>query len=209
MGEDTRGAVGGGDSTASRLAATAATLFRTKGYAGSTTRELAALLGIQSASLYHHIGSKEDLLYALSMDALHRIQHEVERAIASETEPGARLRAMIRTHISSALADQDKHATMLIELRALSDARRAQVLGLRDAYETLVRDTIAGAQAAGALRRDVPAKHLALALLNLLNWSIFWFRPGGELTAERLGDLLATLYLEGTGRSAAPCERPT
>jgi AcrR family transcriptional regulator len=179
------------------LLAVAADLFRRRGYAGTTTRELAGLLGMQSASLYHHMGRKEDLLYQLSIDALTRIKSDVEGAMAAGGTPLERLRALIRTHVATALADQDKHAAMLIELRALSDVRRAEVLGLRDAYEAVVRDAIASAQHDGSVRGDLRPKDLALALLSLLNWSIFWFRPTGELTAATHASTLSTVFLEG------------
>ena len=47
------------------------------------------------------------------------------------------------------------------------------------------------------MRRDVTARNLTLALLSLLNWPIFWFRPDGELTPVALADLLASVFLEG------------
>lgn len=194
------------DTTASRLLITAAALFREKGYANSTTRELATRLGIQKASLYHHIAKKEDLLYALCVDSLRRIHSEGEQAIAAHVAPLERLRALIHAHLRAALTDQDKHATMLIELRELSKERYAEVLQLRDRYEALVRQTIADAQAAGVLRQDPPAKYQTLALLNQLNWTIFWFRPGGELTPDQLGEMLATLFLEGA--QIRPAEPP-
>ena len=186
-----------GDSPGARLLATAAALFRKKGYANSSTRELAALLGIRSASLYHHIEKKEDLLYALCVNSLNNIREAGERAISEVSDPLDRVRALTRAHLKTALEDRDKHATLLAELRELSDARRAEVLRLRDDYESLVRRTIGDAQAVGAVRQDVETKYLALALLNLLNWSIFWFSPGGDLTPEQLADLLAALFLEG------------
>ncbi|MHB8618531.1 MAG: TetR/AcrR family transcriptional regulator [Chloroflexota bacterium] len=200
-------AQGARESTADRLLATAAALFRTKGYAASTTRELAALLGIQNASLYHHIGKKEDLLSDICVDSLRRIDQQVREAIAREDSPVGRLRALAVTHVNTALADRDQHATMLADLRALSPDRRSEVVKLRDAYEKLVRETIADGQAVGAARSDVPAKYLALGLLNLLNWSIFWFNPEGELSAQELGAILTTIFLDGVlapPRSAAP-----
>ncbi len=190
------------DTTASRLLKTAARLFREKGYANSTTRELAMRLGIQKASLYYHISGKEDLLYALCIDSLQRIRQEVEQALTQETQPLKRVQALIRAHLLAALSDQDKHATMLIELRELSGERRAEVLRLRDAYEELVRQTIAEAQLAGLLRNDLPAKYQALALLNLLNWTIFWFRGDGELTPDDLAAMFTTLFLSGAALQA-------
>src|ERR1700752_4646273 len=52
-------------STPERVLDTAAALFWEKGYAATTTREIAAAVGIQQASLYYHVASKEGLLYQL------------------------------------------------------------------------------------------------------------------------------------------------
>jgi TetR/AcrR family transcriptional regulator, cholesterol catabolism regulator len=188
--------------TSQRLLRTAAALFREKGYSTTTTRELAALLGIQKASLYHHIDKKEDLLYRVSVDCLNRIQHEVERAVRSNDVPIERLRALIHAHVSCALADQDAHATVLFELRALSGERKAEVIALRDRYEAFVRGAILAEQQSGLLRTDIPAKYLSLSLLNLLNWSIFWFHPDGGLTGTQVAEMLATVFLEGSTSTA-------
>ncbi len=119
---------------------------------------------------------------------------------------------MIRAHLATTLEDADEHATMLVELRSLSEERRAEVLRLRDGYEALVGEVIADAQSAGALRRDVQGKYLILALFNLLNRTIFWFKPGGELAPAALADLLADLFLNGAAAKPAndaPGDRAT
>jgi AcrR family transcriptional regulator len=184
-------------STSARLLRTAATLFRQKGYARSTTRELAELLGIQKGSLYYHVSKKEDLLYQLCVNSLEHIQKEVEEAIAQHHEPLDRLRALIQRHMYIILADQDMFATVLIELRELSEQRRARVFQLQHAYEALVKATIAEAQHAGVLRQDIPARQQMLALLNLLNWSAFWYHPGGGQTPEELAETFTTIFLDG------------
>jgi TetR/AcrR family transcriptional regulator, cholesterol catabolism regulator len=180
----------------SRLLRIAARLFRQKGYAASTTRELAEQLGIQKASLYHHIRSKEDLLFEISMESLRRITAAVECAADSAPED-ARLREMIIKHIETALNDQDMHTSMLIELRSLSRERRAEVTMNRAKYEAMFRSVLESEQAAGRIRSDMSARYLTLALLNLLNWTIFWFDPNGDLSPKELGDVLAKVYLDG------------
>src|SRR5262245_18247616 len=119
-------------STGERLVVAAARLFREKGYAASTTRDLALEQGILKASLYHHIRSKEDLLYAISLESLRRITEAVADVAAGDGPD--RLRATIETHIETALRDRDLHTTMLVELRSLSPERRAKVRDARDAY---------------------------------------------------------------------------
>src|SRR6266567_8191966 len=56
------------------LTRTAARLFAERGYHGTSLADLAEALGIQKASLYHHIASKEDLLWDVARggaDAFH------------------------------------------------------------------------------------------------------------------------------------------
>jgi TetR/AcrR family transcriptional regulator, cholesterol catabolism regulator len=178
----------------------AAHLFRKKGYATTTTREIAESLNLQKGSLYHHIRKKEDLLQRICFAALTRLQEQVALALA-EAEPDRRLRAMISTHVAVALEDRDLHAVMLIELRSLADGSRAEVVARRDEYERMVYETLVEEQRAGRVRAEIEPKLLTLALLDLLNWVIFWYQPGGRLSPSELGGVLTDIYLNGA-RSA-------
>src|SRR3954470_21123572 len=50
----------------------AAKLFKEKGYKAASMRELAAMVGVEAASLYNHIDSKNDLLNAICMNVADR-----------------------------------------------------------------------------------------------------------------------------------------
>jgi AcrR family transcriptional regulator len=52
-----------GAATAKELRDEEARLFWKKGFASTSTRELAESLGVQKASLYYHLESKEQSLY--------------------------------------------------------------------------------------------------------------------------------------------------
>jgi AcrR family transcriptional regulator len=198
--------------TVDRLFDTAAELFWEKGFAATTTREIAAKLNIQQASLYYHVASKEDLLYRLCKSSIQEILAEVQTALSgtgfslstsSETEPQERIRTLIRAHVKSLLGHQKRNATMLMELRSLTRTHRPEIIELRDKYTSLVQLTLEEAQAASALRTDISAAQLRLALLNMLNWSALWYAKGQERSAEDLADLFAKVFLSG----AATVER--
>ena len=77
----------------------AAELFREKGYAASSMRDLAQKLGIEAASLYSHIKSKEEILHSLCFDMASEFRKslvEVEKLSVSASE---RLRLGIIGHV--------------------------------------------------------------------------------------------------------------
>jgi TetR/AcrR family transcriptional regulator, cholesterol catabolism regulator len=172
-------------------------LFSRKGYTATSTREVAALLGMQKASLYYHIDSKEDLLYLVCRSSLEQIRKDVEDATKGIADPLDRQRVLIATHVRSLLRDAKRHITTFNEMHALSQDRRAQVLALRDKHESLVRSVLQTGQDAGVLRSDIEAKYLCLALLGVMNRVTVWYRRTGPLTAAQAGQLLAVIFLTG------------
>lgn len=184
-------------STAQRIRDEAARQFWRRGYAATSTRELAESIDIQKASLFHHIGSKERLLYELCVESLERMQAGVREALKGSTDPLQRIRVLIGTHLTFLLDDRDKHAVMLVETRSLSERYRRHVMDLQAEYEGIVRDVVAEAQEAGVLRSDLSPGVVSVALFDLLNWSIFWYEPGRGLSREELAEAFASLFLDG------------
>lgn len=180
-----------------RLLEVAAHLFRTKGYAAASIRDIAKALRLESSSLYHYIDSKEELLFKICIQSLDELMEKVEPIVLSDLPPVEKLRRFIGAHTDVILRDRDKHAVMLFELKALSPRRRRAIVQLRDRYEGLVLRVVEEGQRAGLLRQDLPARYLKLALLNLLNWSIFWYRPNGPLGSSEIGELLGEVFLQG------------
>ena len=181
----------------SRALDAAVGLFSRKGYAATSTREVAKLLGIQKATLYYHVDSKEDLLFLICQSSLTEIRNDVETAIQGGSDPLERVQTLICSHIESLLRDEAEHSTTFTEMHALSEQRFGQIMKLRDGYEHLVRSVLRDAQEAGVLRQDIDAKYLCLALLGIMNRVTVWYRRGGPLSPQQVGRLLGVLFLSG------------
>ncbi len=194
--------------TRDRLLAEGARLFWTRGYAVTTTRQLSRLLGMQNASIYYHFEKKEDLLYAICVNAAQLVASALARCVGSYADPLEQLDAMIHGYVEVLLGERDQYATLLTELRSLSHERRDAVLRLLDANFAMLRQTIEAAQQRGGIRSDLSAKYLCLTLLNTLNWTIFWFHPEGELSASELADMFGSVFIHGVATpQGAPASR--
>ncbi|HEY1775328.1 MAG TPA: TetR/AcrR family transcriptional regulator [Solirubrobacteraceae bacterium] len=185
------------ETTAQRATVVAANLFAAHGYTETSTRELAKALGVTKGTFYHHFLSKEALLVQICDESLTRITSAALEADNEAGNPLSRLEALIRGHVNTMLADQALHKTMLTELRSLTADNYDRVLGLRDTYSAILRDAIKTCQADGVLSAGVDPHLLTLLLLNLLNWTIFWYQPSGEHTPSEIADATVTTFLDG------------
>jgi AcrR family transcriptional regulator len=177
--------------------AVAAELFRTKGYAATTTRELAAGLGIEKGSLYYHIDSKEEVLYELIASTTNLNLERVEEAARQPGTPVERIRRTFAAHITGMHSDTNKNVTALLELRSVDGEQRAELIAVRDRYERVFQDIIEEGQRDGQIRADIPAHLLKLALLSMANYTLIWYRPDGELPAEELAETFTEIFLQG------------
>ncbi len=152
-------------------------LFASRGYHGTSMRDLGRELGLHGSSLYSHVTSKEDLLVEVVERGAERFQSSAQRA-DSTPDPIARLEALIDGHIDVVLDHPDEVKTFLDEARSLEAGPRQRILDARDRYEKAFRDTVAAGSAAGAFARDVDPKLAAIFILSILNAIERWFHDG-------------------------------
>jgi AcrR family transcriptional regulator len=177
----------------------ASDLFRANGYAGTSVRDIARALSLQGASLYAHVTSKEDVLWAIVDRAAARFEAAADR-VESESElrrpgdPVEALAALVRAHVLVLTEDVGAASVFVTEWRALGSERRQAILARRDAYEARFRRPIADGIAIGAFAIVDPAI-ASTVLLTTLNGVATWYDPEGRLPADRVADHLVELSL--------------
>src|SRR5476649_2872519 len=98
----------------------AAELFREKGYAASSMRDLAQKLGIEAASLYSHIKSKEEILRNLCFDMASEFRKSLDDVEKQTIPASEKLKNGIIGHIQVMARDLTASAVFMNEHRHLS-----------------------------------------------------------------------------------------
>src|SRR3954468_21274831 len=171
----------------------AARLFAERGYQGTSLADLAGELGVQKPSLYHHIDSKEDLLWEIAREgaaAFHAALDGVPPAPAPE-----RIRVALRAHLAVVAGQLDVATVFVREWRYLAGARQARFLGERRRYEDRVRELFREGVDRGDLRTDLDLATAGLLFLSAANWAYTWLRPGAP--TDELAGRLAEALLDG------------
>ncbi len=177
------------------ILAAAAELFSQNGFEGASMRELARSTGISLAGLYHYFPDKEALLYELEKHTFGVLLESARRAASMPATPRQRLRELIRGHVEYFLAQPDAALVLAHEDRSLAGERALQVARLKHAYYEQTREL-----AAAALPRRLDGARLratVLSLFGMLNWIPTWHRPGRDLDAQSLSELVCEIFERG------------
>jgi len=181
-----------------RLLDVAVAVFNERGYEATTMEELALRLGITKSAIYHHVPSKVELLRLALDRALDALFAVTEEAGATTGRAIDRLEHVVRGSVA-VLAAELPFVTLLLRVRGNSDVERAALQRRRE-FDRFVTDLVRAAEEEGDVRPDVDPAVTSRLLFGTVNSLTEWYRPGGELTADSLADLLVTTTFEGLRR---------
>jgi len=163
----------------------AVALFAARGFAATGIRELGAAAGINSATLYHYVGSKEDLLVSIMRDCLDELIRSGSEALRGSSEPAIQLAGLISSHVGFTATNQLTARVTDYEMRALSDANRASMQALRDEYESLFAQVLERGARVGAFSTE-DLTMARLALMEMGTGVAHWFRADGRLRLDEV-----------------------
>jgi AcrR family transcriptional regulator len=179
------------------LLAAAAELFYERGYAATSTADIAERMGIQRGSVYYYFDTKEGLLLELIEDVYRHALRSLERVRASDEDAPGKLRALIADHVHAFTERLIPGAIVINESRSLSPHNRDRLRRDAEAYETGIVALIAEGQASGLIRAELDPRLASLTVLGALNWVHRWYRPGDPASAKEIAAQFADVLLGG------------
>lgn len=168
-----------------RIVKEAARLFAERGYHAVGMTELQNAVQLGRGALYHHIRSKDDLLYDIAREYITDL-NEFADAAANEIDPRERV-CILGRHLISMIASHQAELTVCFrEVQSLTDVRRAEVMALHTRYERVWKNAfIAGAEQ-GIFRPYDPV--VLKGVLGMYFYSYLWIRPDGALSVELISE---------------------
>ena len=176
---------------------TAARLFCEKGFDKASMGDIADAIGLTKAGLYHHIGSKEELLFEIMSYGMDLFEQKVLSRVMTIADPLERLRATLRGHVLLVIRDRPKEVTVILhESNALKGRYRDRINIRKKRYIHFLEKTFRELVKSGVARRVDPSV-AAFAMLGMINWIYQWYLPGGRLNEDALADALGDVFLGG------------
>ncbi|HVS66996.1 MAG TPA: TetR/AcrR family transcriptional regulator [Mycobacteriales bacterium] len=201
MGENTARRGANWEARRQAIIDTSAKVFAQGGYHGTGIAELCEANDLGKGALYHYIGSKEELLVAITDLVMDEVLAGVDRVAASDGTPAERLRMLGNEYLDILVRYPDHVWVLLHEFPALTGERATEFHKRRHVFESAVETIIRDGVKAGAFRKTQP-RLAALAWLGMHNHAYLWLHPGGKWSAGDVAENFADLFLDGITPSA-------
>ena len=178
----------------------AAQMFNAKGYAATSTQDIADEVGLLKGSIYYYINSKEDLLFRIIEESHEGALRAIARVSHLDVGPLAKSYALVKTHVKVFHDDQVKHSVFFKEFRSLSDDRKEIIQGTGHAYSLFLQSIIDEGQKIGQIDQILDSKLATAGIVGMLNSMSFWYHDGGSWGPESIGSQFAEQVVLGLVR---------
>lgn len=177
-------------------------LFKEKGYASTSVRDIAKALSIEPASLYSHITTKEDILKISCFEMAERFATAIDEVNDIYFNAEERLRMAIKFHVDILTSNIDAAVVFIRDWRNLGEESKEKFIALRNTYEEGIRAIIKSGIDEGTFK-ETDVKFAALTILSSLNWIVEWYKEDGNLTPEEIANKLSEFVLSGLKKGKA------
>ncbi len=173
----------------------AADLFKNKGYAATSMRELADSIGVEAPSLYNHIGSKSEILQAICFKVAEAFISNLDETIKEDKNSRKKIENIIRFHIRMMLNEFAEVYVAHHEWRHLKDPQLSFFLDKRRGYEKRFVQLLEEGIRAGEIKNTDPYVAV-LTILSAVRGLEFW-QHKKSISAYTLEEDMVTHLLNG------------
>lgn len=175
---------------------TATMLFQKKGYAATSMRDLAAELGIEAASIYSHVKSKEEILQRICFRMAEEFFDSLKSNLANCDNAEDRLKMAIISHVKVVTKDPASSAVFFSEWRHMGAEALNDFLQMREDYEKEFKSILSGGIENGIFR-EVDINLSMMSILSSINFIPAWYKVNGKYSAEEIAERISRQFIDG------------
>lgn len=174
----------------------ASKLFKDKGYKASSMRELAAMVGVEAASLYNHILSKEDLLNAICMNVASRYTLHINDVENFEGSLINKIEKLLRFHVREMMDNYEEVYVTDHDWRSMDEPHLSEYREMRRDYRrrfaAIVQQAIDNKDI-----KVVDANSAVMIFINAIGAVDQWHRIVHKVNRKDLEENIITILVEG------------
>jgi AcrR family transcriptional regulator len=173
-----------------------ASLFREKGFGAASMRDLAENIGVEAASLYNHIKSKNEILESICFDVANLFNTYMEDIDSSDVSPIEKIDQILRFHIHQMIENFEEVLVADREWKHLGEPYRSnfhlQRRNYRKRFASILQEGIKKNQI-----KPIDSATAVLIMLHAVAGIESWHRATTKISAKELEDNMVTILIDG------------
>jgi TetR/AcrR family transcriptional regulator, cholesterol catabolism regulator len=174
----------------------AAAMFREKGFAATSMRDLAESVGIEAASLYNHIRSKNEILEAICFEVANRFTANLDAVEHTHQSSITKTESLLRFHIQQMINHYEEVYVSDREWKHLTEPFLSNFQNQRRTY----RKRFAAIIEEGIQKKEIKkidAATSVLIMLHAVSGIESWHRSTAKISAAELEDNMILIMIDG------------
>lgn len=174
----------------------AAKLFKEKGYKAASMRELATALGVEAASLYNHIESKNELLNAICMNVANRYTSHINSIESEQSTVINKFEKLLRFHVKEMMVNYEEVYVTDHDWRNMEEPHLSEYREMRRNY----RMQFASVVQKGIDQKEIKpidANSIVMISINAIAAVDQWHRIVHKVNSKDLEDNIVTILVDG------------
>jgi AcrR family transcriptional regulator len=173
-----------------------AALFREKGFGAASMRDLAENIGIEAASLYNHIKSKNEILDSICFSVANHFNNHLEEIDGSDLSPIKKVETLLRFHIQQMIENFEEVLVSDREWKHLDEPYRTNFHTQRRNYRKRFAAIIEDGIKKGEIKK-IDAPTAILIMLHSVSGIESWHRSTAKISAKDLEDNMIMIMIDG------------
>lgn len=175
---------------------TAAAMFREKGFAASSMRDLAEKIGIEAASLYNHIQSKAQILEEIIESVSEECRQHLDGLQKVHTSSLEKIESLIRFHTRMMMNRFEEYSVMVSQWMHLEGDKLSRFAADRRDYVKRMEAIVETGIQNGELKPVMPYV-VVLNILSSVRGLEFWQRSAKSHTAQDMEENIVAHLIAG------------
>lgn len=174
----------------------AAALFKEKGYQAASMRDLAEIVGVEAASLYNHIKSKNDLLNEICFKVANKYNQKLSNIEAENSTCLSKIESLLRFHIQEMVENFEEVFVSDREWKHLTEPYLTNFQTQRKTY----RKRFAAMIDTGIKNKEIKkidSTTAVLIMLHAISGIESWHRSKQKISGKALEESMITILVGG------------
>jgi TetR/AcrR family transcriptional regulator, fatty acid metabolism regulator protein len=183
-----------------RILEAAVKVFARKGFTVATVSEVAKEAGVADGTIYLYFKSKDDILVHFFSFKAQQVFDRFRAAVARGSDAVAKLRHLVRVHLSEFQKDPDMALLYQVETHQGRRAAEEQIRAMSKSYQDILSEIVEQGQQEGLIRRDLYVSLVRRFIVGAVEETIgTWLHSGRSYDLASMADPLVDLFVRGIG----------